>query len=586
MKLKKKILGVLMSMCLIIALVPSVAYAASGRVYFTDLTTEAGEEFEIRIWVTSESEEIGQIDFDLNYDSDMIYYVSGDDGFTVNGDSLVYSGEGSGVSTEIYVTFLALKEGDTSITFNSQTITSSDGATVIDMVEGSSAITISGGTEVDVSTLPSNEPMPEVVVEEVTYSISSSFTEAEIPTGFSTTTYTYEGESYSGVTGDTSGIELGYLVGSDGLGQFFCYDSDTSTFSPYVQVNVSETAYIVFLMTDIEGSLPDEFVETVLTVNGFEFPTWEDTSSDGCYLIHAINTYGEDSIYRYDSTDQTYQRYYYEAEVIEGTAAVVEEPDSVLDEYMQWIMIGGGAAALIFLVLIIVLAVKLRNRNLELDDLYDEIELSKKVVAPVKKAVEGAKPPVKKKVPSDKKAPAAKKALNEKKAIEENRAPLNERGKEERRVVKKKPPVEKRYLEEDLEKTERMAPKRRPVNKNIPKEEKVEPKPVDLGSNDELYGGFSNDFSDGFDDFDEFDKFAAFNDDFSIEFNDEKADAYERDIKDEYSSEYEDDFEEIVPKRTIKKKKPVSTEPQKRVRKVVSKKTTVNDDDDDIEFLD
>lgn len=572
MKLKKKILGVLMSMCLIIALVPSVAYAATGRVYFTDLTTEAGEEFEIRIWFTSDSEEMGQIEFDLNYDSDMIYYVSGD-GFTLSDGTLTYSGEGSGVSTEIYVTFLALKEGDTSITFNSQTTTSSDGSTEIDMVEGSSAITISGGTEVDVSTLVSEEDTPEVVVEEVTYNISSNFTELQIPTGFSTTTYTYEGESYSGLIGDTSGIALAYLVDSEGFGQFFCYDSETSTFSPYVQVDISDAAYIVFLTTDIEGTLPEEFVETVLTVNGFEFPTWEDISSDGCYLIHAINTQGEDSIYRYDSQDQTYQRYYYETEVVEGTV-VVEEEDSVLDEYMQWILIGGGAIVLIFLVLVIVLGVKLRNRNFELDDLYDEIELEKEAKLAAKKVATETRTPVKKKVPIEKRVPAEKRL-----PVEKDEA-LDGLNNEEKKVVKRRVPVEKENLGENPEGTERRVPKKKVAPKKIEKEDDMEFDMIGFDDADDFQGGFEDDFQD------DFDKFAAFDDDFTIEFKDEQADAYERDIKDEYSSEYEDDFEELTVKMPLKKKKSVSAEPKKRIRKVSANNKAVKVDDDDIEFLD
>lgn len=134
MRLSKKIVSVLMSMSLLIALLPTVVYAASGRISFTDLTTEAGVEFEIKVAVTSESDELGSIDIELNYDSDLMQFVSGD-GVTNNGSTLTYSAEGSGTSTDTYITFLALKEGDASITIASQTVTNSSG-TAIDMTEG------------------------------------------------------------------------------------------------------------------------------------------------------------------------------------------------------------------------------------------------------------------------------------------------------------------------------------------------------------------------------------------------------------------------------------------------------------------
>lgn len=507
MKLSRKIVGILMSMSLLIMLVPTVVYAGDGRISFTDLTTEAGEEFEIRVRVTSESDELGSINVVLNYDSDLIQFVSGDN-VTQDGSTLYYSTIGSDYETATYITFLALQEGDATITIESQEVLGTDG-TVIDISEGNSAINISGGTPVEVTEteVAGTSGSADVEVSGVTYSLDNSFTESVIPAGYTSTTYDYEDGTFSGVVGDTSGIILGYLVDDSGEGQFFYFDDETATFYPYVQVTVSETANIVFLTSDIEGTLPSEYVETVLTVNGFEFPTWEDTSTTGYYLIHALNSDGEESVYRYDSQDQTYQRFSVDTTSEESVEAETTEEA----QYLQWVLIGCGALGVILLVVIIILVVKLRNRDLELDDLYDELEFGKKPAAPVKKSA-----PVKKELP--KKTP-------------------------ERKALENKEP-EKKKLE------------KKPMKKEMPKDEF-----------DDFFDD-QNDFDDDFDD--DFDKFDKFDDDFEVGFKDELADAYE---KDDYSKELVENFEVkkpekqvregVKPRRSIKaaaKKKPVADE--------------------------
>lgn len=534
MKLAKKITSMILSMFLLVALIPSSVYAASGRISFTDLTTEAGVEFEIKVAVTSESDDIGSVNISLNYDSEMMQFVSAD-GVTNDGSTLTYSVEGSGTSVETVITFLALKEGSATITISEQTVATSDGTT-IDMTEGSSAITISGGTEVEASETVTNTSasgISDVTVGDVTYSISNDFSESVIPVGYTATTYEYDGSTFNGVVGDTSGIVLAYLVDGEGTGQFFMYEASSSTFSPYVQITVSDATYIVFLTTGLEETLPDEFVETVLTVNGFEFPTWEDTENSGYYLIHAINSNGEDSIYRYDSQEQTYQRYYVtESSTTSDTDS--EDVASAMADYTQWMMIGVGSVVILLLIFIVVLTVKLRNRNLELDDLYDEIELGSKPQS-VESKGQTARKVTDKKI--EDKCTSGGKASNGKPPV--------------KKVTDKKAPVKKAPVKKAPEKITEDNSKRVSQKSKKSRDEFDEFDELMMDEHESKY----DEYDDEFDKFDKFDEF------------------------DEYD-DFEDDFEAFV-SNEVKE-----VEPRKSIKRVAANRKKTSTLEDEIDFID
>ena len=121
-----------------------------------------------------------------------------------------------------------------------------------------------------------------------------------------------------------------------------------------------------------------QYQETTLTLNGKEFPAWQNTDNADYYVVYALNADGQKGLYQYDTVDGTYQRY------VENTAASSEEESGssagglwgrILDFISNFLDIIVIIAAVVFLILLIVLivtAVKLRHRDLELDDLYDE----------------------------------------------------------------------------------------------------------------------------------------------------------------------------------------------------------------------
>lgn len=220
----------------------------------------------------------------------------------------------------------------------------------------------------------------------ITYEISTKYIDSEIPAGYTEEKMEIRGEKVTVIKGDTSGVILVYLVAPDETvvaneygytpkGKFFRYDESTNKFSPYVQITVSDTTYIVFLTEDYEVELPIQYIPTTMTADGFDFPAWQDTELDGYYLVYAVSSKGVRELYRYDVNDQSYQRFEVPPEP--------ENPNKVPNETLQEIIDGIannliivlliiGLILFLLLVLTITFGIKLKNRNKEIDDIYEE----------------------------------------------------------------------------------------------------------------------------------------------------------------------------------------------------------------------
>ena len=98
---------------------------------------------------------------------------------------------------------------------------------------------------------------------------------------------------------------------------------------------------------------------------------------DNFYVVYASDDEGKSGFYLYDAQDNTYQRAYdVEAQEEVSTeqkseSTLAKISNFVFDNFI-WIFVGAACSLVILLIILITLAVKLRHRNLELDDLYDE----------------------------------------------------------------------------------------------------------------------------------------------------------------------------------------------------------------------
>lgn len=379
----KKALAALAIVCLFVPCISLVTHAASAELRFTDPSTTVGAEVEVTAKFTAPVL-MDSLEATLTYDSSKLRFVSGDSATGGDGTVTISGNGGSATEASFTLTFQALAEGTTNIQVSQSSGTDATGV-ALDITNGSSAVTIGPGdpsliTEEDgASSTESSGNGPQVEVNGVQYTITGGFSEALIPTGFTKGETQYEGTSCEVVTQEASGQTAFYLTAADsGESDFFLYDNENGAFSPFEQVELSQDRYIVLLQDDGSVSLPSAYQETTLTLNGKEFPAWQNTDNADYYVVYALNADGQKGLYQYDTVDGTYQRY------VENTAASSEEESGssagglwgrILDFISNFLDIIVIIAAVVFLILLIVLivtAVKLRHRDLELDDLYDE----------------------------------------------------------------------------------------------------------------------------------------------------------------------------------------------------------------------
>ncbi|MGF6991061.1 hypothetical protein M2145_002491 [Lachnospiraceae bacterium PF1-21] len=377
MKRIRKILvtALLIATLCISAVIP--AFAASATVIFDDPSTTVGAEFDISIHISADSS-IDSYTMNLAYDAGFLRFVSGD--YTTGGDgAITLNWSGSSADMTFNLKFQALQEGTTRIETTQSNGNASDGSGLA-ITDGWSEVTIGPG---DPSLIQQEAPATtggslNVAVDEKQYTVTGGFSDALVPIGFVKTTTTFEGQEVEVAKQETSDEMAYYLTPIDGGdADFFMYNSADGTFSAMEYVELSNDRYIVLLKNGGAPKLPEDYGETVLEMNGKQFPTWVSADNPEFYVVYALNSAGQRAFYRYDTTDETYQR------LGQVSATVSEDEDSTpegwfgklvnfLEDHMAIAIIGAWVIFLILFIILIVIGVKLRHRNLELDDLYDE----------------------------------------------------------------------------------------------------------------------------------------------------------------------------------------------------------------------
>lgn len=380
----KKLVVTFLAICLMCPGLSVITEAATAELRFADPSTTVGAEVEVKTKLSSVSS-LQSMEATLTYDKSELKFISGDNATAKDG-TIKISWTGTGTTAEFNLKFQALKEGTSNIEVSSATGTATDGST-LEITQGSSAVTIGAGdpslikddTEdqsEDSKTTVADGPV--VKVNGKKYVVGSEFSEELIPDGFKKGEMTFEGSKYTVITQEASGINAMYLTEkSSGDSDFFLYNSDDGSFSPFEEVEIAKDRYIIPLMNDGKLKLSSRYQKTTLTLNGKEFDTWQDTKDAEYYIVYALNSDGEKTTYRYDTADGTYQKYSPESQ---GTTSDNKNNGKGLwgkilnfvEEFLDIVVIIAIALFLLVLLMFIVTAIKLRHRDLKLDDLYDE----------------------------------------------------------------------------------------------------------------------------------------------------------------------------------------------------------------------
>ena len=379
MKMIKKIGILFMSLCLCVPCFSLVAHAEDGRISFTDPKTAVGEIVEVTCAVRSTAGNVGDVEIGLTYDSAYLRFDSGD-GVTAEGDgALTYSGSGSSAELKFTMKFQALQEGSTKVEISSAAISSDAGASLT-MTEGQSTVEIGEGDPSKITEGGGSGSIGEDIQVEVngtSYMLTDDFADADIPSGYSRTQVELDGQQRQMLTNETETVTLAYLLDGEENGDFFLYNTENATFAPYEELTISDTTSIIILSDTSQVDLPASYQEANLTLNGKDFPVWQDTARDGFYVLYAMNNNGETGYYQYDQAENTYQRFTVtdtpkEEEGQADTSSFLGKLQNLIDRHFTLFAMAGGLIALIVLIILIVQGVKLHNRNAEIDELYDE----------------------------------------------------------------------------------------------------------------------------------------------------------------------------------------------------------------------
>ncbi len=373
MKIMKKLAAFVLALSLAFPMYSIVGYAADGNVSFTDPGTKTGETVEVTCALRAGGQGLKSFDITLKYDPEYLAFESGDEGVTKESDGVLkYSGTSNGENRIGFnMKFVALKVGSTKVEVQESTGVTAGGETIT-CANGNSTVKIEQGTKEVQMPATGAQDVP-VTVDGVSYNLSDNFKNADIPSGFTETKLSYEGTERRFVQDEQGATILGYLVNEQGEGNFFLYNPSTSEFSAYVMVTVSPSTTIVLQKEEKGLKIPEGYQEVKLTVNDNEFPAWQNVNEEGFYLVYAMNSStGEKGFYQYDTVEESYQRF------AGGDAAAVQEKEAssnkivkLVEENLMIVLIAVAALVLLLLIVVIVLAVKLRHRNLELDDLYE-----------------------------------------------------------------------------------------------------------------------------------------------------------------------------------------------------------------------
>lgn len=385
--MKKKIGILLLTLTCLLFGMGMTAYAADGEIQFSDLTVKSGEDVSMKVkMLPSNGGAIGDGTAELTYDPALLEFQSGTaesgaNGSVTGGDGTVtIQASGTGTETELTfeLSFKALAEGSAVVQATSSTAYMySDEA--LNLTSGTGAVTIEAGdgttAENTSVTVPSGDAIT-VQVNGTDYTLNEEFTVAVIPNGFEEATLNIQGSDHRVMYNAASGKYLGYLTDASGNSDYYLYNDAEGSFVFAELVDVSQvTSIVIFDPTD-PSVLPTEYQETTSTINNKEFTAWHNTAEPDYFLVYALSSDGSEGYYQYDSIQQTYQRFTATAvsnEEDSETGIVAKLQNFVTDHLIM--VLGIVAALLILMLIIIIVAVtKLRHRNEELDELYDELE--------------------------------------------------------------------------------------------------------------------------------------------------------------------------------------------------------------------
>lgn len=325
MKLIRKIATLLLCVCLMIPCFSMMVSAATpGKIELSDITCDVNEIINVSAKVKVDAG-VSTMNMILTYDEDKLEFMGSQNVEEVEPGQLKYDCELNKNSLysghSIQFTFKALEKGTTKIEIKEYDIKSSFD---IEWTVGSATIKIGNGSGTTTGLQDEVDVENQDVVDDA----------------------------------NNENIET---------------DDGGNDNTEKVEIKISDITTIFLLDKLIDAELPEQYVRTEISVGDVDYPAWQDTKNTGIYILSA-ECLGEQLLYQYDSIEDTYQRFFIPKEV--ENIKYEFKIQKFINENFEKCFIVLIVLFAIMLIIVIVIGTKLNNRNLELDDVYAELDLA------------------------------------------------------------------------------------------------------------------------------------------------------------------------------------------------------------------
>lgn len=342
--------------------------AADGIMQISDASGAVGDVVNVTIKVDAGGDELGDCEATLSYDSEILEFVEGENAEeTDTGIKIAQYGTGTETEFTFELQFRIIEEGKTVLSLVDSTAYLYSDETL--------SLQATGGA-ISSEKMVVGEP---VDIGGTTYYFYEDFTEALILDGFSKSTLDYNGYTHNVIVQDLTGITAAYFVKEDNNPTLMIYDDSSASFIPAKFVSVSNDYYLILMEKGDGSRLSSDFAETTLEIDGTIFTTWQNMKETDYFLVYALSSEGFEGFYQYDSKEDTYQRYISvgsgeekkENPTDDGIFGKLKE---LVDTYFIYVFAGIFALILIFIIIIMIMSSIIGKRNVEIEDLYEELE--------------------------------------------------------------------------------------------------------------------------------------------------------------------------------------------------------------------
>ncbi|MGN0159298.1 MAG: cadherin-like beta sandwich domain-containing protein [Brotaphodocola sp.] len=395
--------------CAMAVILPFESLAATARIAFSDPSAQVGGEVNVTMKFTStDGAALGNTDVMLAYDSEMLEFINETENASGGAGAIrVWTGPEGKTEMVTQLRFRALKPGTSQLTITDWEGYDNDGNSLTDVKQGSSKINIKAlETSSDDAKLMSLQVSPGTLepgfspdvenytvtvgldVEKLTVSANPNNAKANVAVEGASELQETTNTVVCKVTAEDGSTVKNYTITVNkeegGAGEADPVSgSETETQEQELEVlaELDVAAKKIRIAALPEGvEVPSYLKESSIAIGDVKVQGWTSAAEEkpSYCIFYGMNENGDADFYRYDLKDKTVQRLFQnEAGGVisqQQYDAVVEEHDSIVDDYNRMMFIAIGLGVVCIILIIVLIAVLRTRRSSEQEDFIEPKE--------------------------------------------------------------------------------------------------------------------------------------------------------------------------------------------------------------------